>query len=152
MKGYSSFQTGWFLKLFMGNSPGKTEIRHSFSLKKAERLCSKKQIEKLFSDGNSFLVYPLRVIHSGYDFPEPYPAKAAFAVSKKLFKKSVQRNLIKRRMREAYRLNKHILQAGTPAQQAIIFIFIGKGITPFHVIEKAMQKSLYRIKNSTMNP
>ncbi len=135
----------------MENYSDKTGVHHDFSLKKSERLCSRKQIEKLFSSGNTFSVYPLRVIYSDFNFPEPHLAKAAFAVSKKSFKKSVQRNLIKRRMREAYRLNKHILQ-GMYSQKGVVFIFTGREILPFSVIEKAMQKSLGKLRNRNLNP
>ncbi len=114
-----------------------------FSFKKEERLCSKKQIEKLFSAGNTFLFYPLKVVWSEIELPEPLTAKVAFAVSKKLFKKAVQRNLIKRRMREAYRLNKHLLLSnGNSSPKAIFFIYVGKEIPDFRTIEKAMQRSL----------
>ena len=63
----------------MEDSLGKKEKHRNFSLKKSERLCSRKQLEKLFSVGTTFSAYPLRVVYSDYDFPEPYPAKAAFA-------------------------------------------------------------------------
>jgi ribonuclease P protein component len=125
-----------------------------FSFKKAERLCSKKQIEKLFSEGNSFLFYPLKVVYADIDFPEPFPAKTAFTVSKKRFNKAVQRNLIKRRMREAYRLNKHLLILDeNSSNKAVFFIYIGKEILDFHTIEKAMKRSLNTLaKVSTPNP
>ena len=125
-----------------------------FSFKKAERLCSKKQIEKLFSEGNSFLFYPLKVVYADIDFPEPFPAKTAFTVSKKRFNKAVQRNLIKRRMREAYRLNKHLLILDeNSSKKAVFFIYIGKEILDFHTIEKAMKRSLNTLaKVSTPNP
>lgn len=121
-----------------------------FSFKKAERLCSVKQIEKLFSEGNSFLFYPLKVVYAYFDFPEPYPAKAAFAVSKKRFKNAVRRNLIKRRMREAYRLNKHLLILDeNSSKKAVFFIYIGKEILDFQAIEKAMKRSLITLAKTT---
>jgi ribonuclease P protein component len=138
----------------MIDSPDKIPAKPRFSLKKEERLCSRIQIEKLFSAGASFLVYPLKVVYSEINFPEPFPAKAAFAVSKKLFKKAVRRNLIKRRMREAYRLNKHLLNSEKlSSQNAIMFIYVSKEILDFHSIEKAMKKSLQLIsKKSIQNP
>ncbi|MEE4286039.1 MAG: ribonuclease P protein component [Mariniphaga sp.] len=125
-----------------------------FSFKKAERLCSKKQIEKLFSEGNSFLFYPLKVVYADVDFSQPYPAKAAFTVSKKLFKTAVRRNLIKRRMREAYRLNKQLLvNEVISAKKIIFFIYIAKEILDFQTIEKAMKRSLAVLaKSTTPNP
>jgi ribonuclease P protein component len=125
-----------------------------FSFKKAERLCSKKQIEKLFSEGNSFLFYPLKVVYMDFDFPEPFPAKSAFSVSKKRFKTAVQRNLIKRRMREAYRLNKQLFTLDdNSSKKAVFFIYIGKEILDFQTIEKAMKRSLAALaKPSTPNP
>jgi ribonuclease P protein component len=125
-----------------------------FSFRKEERLRNKKQIEKLFSEGKTFLFYPLKVIYNEIEFPEPFPAKVAFAVSKKLFKKAVRRNLIRRRMREAYRLNKHLITpAGTSSKKAIFFIYISKEVLDFHSIEKAMQRSLAELaKKAIPNP
>ena len=80
----------------------------SFSLKKHEILRSKKKIKELFEDGSSFFVYPFKVyfLHE----QTAAPAQVLFSVSKKYFKRAVDRNLIKRRMREAYRLNKSIIE------------------------------------------
>src|SRR5271170_3084196 len=77
---------------------------HTF--KKEERLCNKKLIDGLFHSGSSFLCYPFKVSWLVVEEPRIYPAQIVFSVSKKRFKRAVDRNLIKRRMREAYRLNK----------------------------------------------
>lgn len=132
----------------MENSSEKIPSTTRFTFNKEERLCSKKQMDKLFSEGSSFLVYPLKVVYSNFEFPGPYPARAAFAVSKKLYKKAVQRNTIKRRMREAYRLNKHIFYSSEKIQKTVvIFIFIGKTNLDYNSIEKAIQKSLTILLN-----
>ncbi|MFW6246341.1 MAG: ribonuclease P protein component, partial [Tangfeifania sp.] len=89
----------------MENNP-KNNNNNRFTFQKKEKLCSKKQFDKLFADGSSFLVYPLKVVFIETELSGRYPAQAAFTVSKKLFKSAVKRNLLKRRMREAYRLNK----------------------------------------------
>ncbi len=114
-----------------------------YSFKKEERLCSKKQFDKLFLEGNSFLVYPIKVVYNETDFTGTYPVKAAFAVGKKSFKKAVSRNLIKRRMREAYRLNKHVLYSGAgDIKIAVAFIYIGKKIETYKKTEWAVAKSI----------
>lgn len=112
-----------------------------FTLHKEERLCSQKTIEDLFSLGESFLAYPLKVVFLKTDPSQPTPVQAAFTVSKRNFKRAVKRNLIKRRMREAYRLNKAVLYGELGAKQlnlAIMFVYIAKDITEYPGLEKAM--------------
>lgn len=77
--------------------------------RKAERLCSKKLIEELFSSGRSFYAYPFRLVWIPLESKLPFNSQLAISVKKKQFKKAVHRNLLKRRIREAYRNNKHSL-------------------------------------------
>jgi ribonuclease P protein component len=77
-----------------------------YTLKKEERLCNKKLIEGLYHSGSSFLCYPFKASWVFIDGPQQFPVQILFSVSKRRFKRAVDRNLIKRRMREAYRLNK----------------------------------------------
>jgi ribonuclease P protein component len=124
-------------------------INKKFSFSKKERLCSKKLFDKLFSEGSSLLAYPLQVLYYVTDHPGDHPAQAAFAASKKVYRKSVSRSLLKRRMREAYRLNKHILYERTEDKKLIIvFIYIGKTILKFHQIEKSVKRALSLISDS----
>lgn len=119
-----------------------------FTLKKDERLCRQKVLGELFTSGESFLVYPLKVVFLKTDASQPYPVQAAFAVSKRNFKRAVKRNLMKRRMREAYRLNKLALYDELAAKElhiAAMFIFIGKDLAEFAAIEKAMFSALKKI-------
>ena len=112
-----------------------------FTLKKEERLCSQKIIGELFTSGESFLAYPLKVVFLKTDTPEPYSVQAAFTVSKRNFKHAVKRNILKRRMREAYRLNKPSFYeelATKNLQLAIMFVYIGKDIAQYPAIEKGM--------------
>ncbi|MGM0621178.1 MAG: ribonuclease P protein component [Bacteroidota bacterium] len=136
----------FFLSLMKNEAAGESQMKTRFTLKKEERLCSKKQFDKLFAEGNTFLVYPLKVVFTETEFDGSYPAKAAFAVSKKLFKRAVKRNLIKRRMREAYRLNKPVFYSQVKQKKAaVIFIYIGKEIIEYQRIEKSMKTALAKI-------
>lgn len=122
------------------------EIELSFTLKKEERLSSKKIIDKLFTEGNSILQYPLKMVFLKTELPGNYSAQTAFTASKKLFKRAVHRNRIKRLLREAYRLNKHIIyQEFTHEQLAIFIIYIGKELPKFQQIETATKKGLKKI-------
>ncbi len=111
------------------------------TLHKEERLCSQNLIEELFTSGESFLSYPLKVVFLKTELQQPYPVQATFTVSKRNFKRAVKRNLLKRRIREAYRLNKPELYeeiAAKELQLAIMFVYIGKAMAEYPVIEKAM--------------
>ncbi len=74
-----------------------------------ERLKSEKSITALFETGKILSVFPVRLIYKFHPTAEKFPVKVGFAVPKKNFKHAVDRNLLKRRMREAYRLNKNLL-------------------------------------------
>ncbi len=120
---------------------------HKFSLKKSERLSRKKVIDKLFSEGNAFFSYPLKVIFLETELPVEYAVQAGFSVSKRNFKKAVQRNLLKRRMREAYRLNKHVVSSDIEGKQlAVMFIYSAKEIEDSQLIEKGMIKALKNLR------
>jgi len=119
-----------------------------FSFGKKERLCSKKVIEKLFSEGESFLSFPLKVVYLKTPLSSDTPVQIAFTASKKAFKKAVHRNLIKRRMRESYRLNKQLLEGfSSENQMAIFIIFIGKEIPEYSVFNQSMKKALKKLSN-----
>lgn len=137
----------------MDNIPGRKPRKIRYRLRKEERLRSKKLFEQLFDEGKSFLVYPLKVVWLEFNSPESARIKAAFAVSRKLYKKAVERNLIKRRMREAYRLNKHRLSCiETSAGKAVVFIYIGREIPEYQLLEKAVVRSLDNIIKAIQNP
>jgi ribonuclease P protein component len=74
---------------------------------KEERLRSRLLIGRIFADGSSFFLFPLAIHY--LELPAgtlPFPAQMTISVAKKRFKRAVDRNLLKRRLRELYRLNK----------------------------------------------
>jgi ribonuclease P protein component len=119
-----------------------------FTFNKQERLCSQKIIGDLFTSGNSFLSYPLKVVFLKNDSFQANPVQAAFSVSKRNFKRAVKRNLLKRRMRESYRLHKPKFYqdlAEKNIQISLMFVYVGKEILEYEVIEKATISALKKI-------
>jgi len=122
------------------------EGKADLSFRKNERLCSKKIIEKLFPEGKSIFVFPLKIIFIETQLPSKNPVQAAFTVGKRNFKRAVQRNLIKRRMREAYRLNKSKFYDEIGEKQiAVFFIYTGKTILEYSQIEAAVKKGMKKV-------
>ncbi|HTH82102.1 MAG TPA: ribonuclease P protein component [Mucilaginibacter sp.] len=119
------------------------------TFKKEERLCNKRLIDSLFHNGSSFLCYPFKASWLFIDEPQSSPAQILFSVSKKRYKRAVDRNLIKRRMREAYRLNKqqrlYDVLAGADKKIVLSVGYIGKEIADYELIEKKMQKLLSQL-------
>jgi len=120
-----------------------------YTFKKEERLCNKRLIDKLFHNGSSFLCYPFKASWQYNTEPQTYPAQILFSVSKKRYKHAVDRNLIKRLMRESYRLHKqqNLYQQLKTMDKAIILSvgFIGKEIAPYSFVEKKMLKLLAQL-------
>jgi ribonuclease P protein component len=120
----------------------------SFSLKKHEILRSKKKIKELFDNGSSFFLYPYKV----FFLPDPSLEnnKVLFSVSKKYFKRAVDRNLIRRRMREAYRLNKNILKSNEKdsLSKSIGLIYISKFKLPYIDIENKLKQVFVRLNKT----
>jgi ribonuclease P protein component len=111
------------------------------SFQKSERLCSRKTISLLFDEGNIFYTHAFKIVWCADPSSTEFPARVAFSVLKKEFRKAVDRNLIKRRMREAYRRNKQLLYEtlySLNIQIAFIIIFRGSDIPMYSEIEKSM--------------
>ena len=126
-------------------------VNRKFTFPKQERLSWKRHIDQLFAHGRSFVAFPLRVIYLPVE-EDALSARASVLISvpKKKFKRAVKRNLIKRRMREAYRIHKHELfdaLANNRQRMLVAFLYLDKEILPFSEIEKAMQKALDILHN-----
>ena len=124
------------------------------TLTKAERLCSKTMIERLFAGGNhSFPAFPLRIVYMWLE-PEEGTADASILISvpKKRFKRAVKRNLVKRQVREAYRRNKHllldVLKQHDGKRIAMAFIWIDNQIHSSEEVERKVNKLLTHIVES----
>ncbi len=111
----------------------------SQSFDKQEKLKSEKAISDLFLKGRSVSQYPLRLFFDKYELPENSKTKTAVSVSKRNFKKAVDRNLIKRLLREAYRINKSGLFNNTNGEYAFMILYIGKDIPDFDFINTKLK-------------
>jgi ribonuclease P protein component len=120
-----------------------------YTLDRAERLKSRKIIGAMFSQGGqSFGQYPLRLIYIPMaERRSEYPVQIAVSIAKKKFPKAVQRNRIRRQVREAWRLHKHRLyQAlGRDAPQfGFLVLYVAKEPLPYAEIEQAVQQIIRR--------
>ena len=123
-------------------------LKNTFT--KQERLKSKCYFDTIFSKGKSTKAYPIRAIYLGFTSENfdscnfiSNKTQVAFAVTKRKFKKATDRNRIKRQMREAYRLNKSLLNKN----MAIVFVYLPYEKSSYESIEKAMKKILENLNN-----
>jgi ribonuclease P protein component len=121
-----------------------------YTFKKEERLCSKKLLEELFNNGSSFLLYPFRVSWLPSVLNPDIPVQVVINVSKRKFKRAADRNLLKRRIREAYRLNKGELLYSFLQKnnlQIILSInYVGNEILEYVVIEKKLKAAFDKLR------
>lgn len=122
----------------------KPQGRTKFTFPKSERLTGKKSIEELFKVGSSFYIHPVILKYLRTDGT---CNKVVFAVSKKSQKRAVDRNLVKRRMREVYRLNKHLLEAKSNSFFNLAFIYTDQRILSYKEIEQRLSGLLTRLDN-----
>ncbi len=108
----------------------------SFTYSKDEKLKSKKLIETLFSEGKSVSKYPLRLVYHQVDFDNNVDLKISVSVSKKHFKKAVDRNYFKRVLRECYRLNKNLLNSNLEKKYCFMFLYQTKERLSFEEINQ----------------
>jgi ribonuclease P protein component len=124
-------------------------IKNKETFNKAERLCSKKEIEALFENGKSFYSFPFVVVWSFTDSAIPFPAQMAISVSKKGFRLAVTRNLIKRRMRESWRKNKFLLYDFLKSSdKKIVFTIIYResSVIDYFTIENSTKEMINKLQ------
>lgn len=114
-----------------------------YTLPKSERLHAEKSIKELFEKGSSFFLYPFKVMVLAEGKEGEGVNQALFSVAKKKIKKATGRNFIKRRMKEAYRLNKALL---APAGISLGFIFVGDPSMTFGDMEPKMKLALQKVQ------
>lgn len=119
---------------------------------KKEHLTGETRIKKLLSEGESFVVFPLRIVFiKQINNQKDTTVRVLFSVPKKRFKHAVDRNKIKRQLREVYRKNKAILWRhleGTDTTLDFAILYISNDHYPFKSLNKKMQESLTKIKDS----
>lgn len=116
---------------------------------KSEHLYGIKTIERLYNQGSVFVSYPFRVVYFMVeDKTESVPVRVMVGVSKKKFKNAVDRNRIKRLMRETYRLNKSRLiefMRENDLNVHLAFQYISDEVIPFAEMNSKMEKALTKL-------
>jgi len=125
----------------------------NFTYPKNERLKSKTTIGLLFSEGKSVSKYPLRLVYRQAEADSEEKIKIGVSVSKKYFKKAVDRNYFKRVLRETYRLNKHLLWENVQQPYSLMFFYQTKDKLSYEEINiktiQLFEKFLLQINKTT---
>ena len=112
-----------------------------YTFPKAEKLCKRDYIQQLFAKGEVVTSYPIRLLYTPIATLE-VPYQLLISVPKRTFKRAV----LKRRLREAYRLQKHLLPV-KEQPYVLAFIYIGKGKATYIEIENAVKTILSQFAN-----
>ena len=120
----------------------------SFAFPKHEKLKSRKVIAQLFSEGKSISKFPVKLLYvpceeaASERVQKSMVSQATFAVPKRHFKLAVTRNRIKRQLREAFRLHKHMLSEENGRKFALLFLYLGKDKPQYAQVEASISKLL----------
>ena len=125
----------------------------NFTYPKKERLKSKTTIGLLFSEGKSVSKYPLRLVYRQAEVDAAEKIKMGVSVSKKYFKRAVDRNYFKRVLRETYRLNKHLLLDNIQEPYSLMFFYQTKDKLSYEEINtktiQLFEKFLLQVNKTT---
>ncbi|WP_372795074.1 ribonuclease P protein component [Lutibacter sp.] len=126
-----------------------------FTLGIEEKLKSKKVIQQLFAEGNRVKSFPLQLIYLKKEHYSEFPIKVGFTVPKRAVKLAVNRNRIKRMMREVYRKNKQLFSENINEKYIFMFIYMTNDETKYDDLElsikKICDKFLIKIKEDEQN-
>ena len=122
-----------------------------FTLGNEERLKSNLSIQELLTNGRTVSLFPLKIYWNFSTDPhQKYPVRAAMNVPKRKFRRAVDRNLMRRRLREVYRLNKNLLYETLDQNQQkiqLIILLLSDEFIPYGQLEKDMHKILRLLVN-----
>ncbi|SRR5690606_30379678 len=118
-----------------------------YTFKKEERLCAKRSIDDLFTNGSSFVLYPFRIVYLRRPL-DGVPVQMLVSVAKRRFPRAVDRNLLKRRIRECYRLNKaaYLTPQNQQGQLLLAIQYIGKEVLSYDRIRSRLVEALANVK------
>jgi ribonuclease P protein component len=111
-----------------------------YTLGKEEKLKSRKLIEHLFGEGKRVKSFPLQLIYLQISHDSEFPIKVGFSVPKRVVKLAVDRNRIKRMMREVYRTNKYIISENVKKPYIFMFIYTNKEEPKYADLEEIFKK------------
>lgn len=121
----------------------------TFTYNKKEKLKSKKLLDELFTQGNSFVVFPMKIFFRVVENKLPDTTiQVGVGVSKKYFKHATKRNRVKRLLRETYRQNKlslHELLNNNDKQLTVFFLYIDKELISYQTLENKMKIALEKL-------
>jgi len=121
----------------------------SYSFPASRKLKSEKIISRLFQEGKPLFKYPIRLVYlTDANNESLEPIQYTVSVPKKRFKRAVDRNLLKRRMREGIRLNQHSLTLDhiEDSYLAIMMVYISDKVEPSTVIHRSIEKIMAKLQ------
>lgn len=142
--------------MFFVSSQSESELMANFKLYKSEKLCSKIEIERLYAQGTSLIAYPLRAVYLAVpagDTNHPVAARFLISIPKKRIRHAVGRVLLRRRTREAYRLNRDLLTPVVEQGKTVLigFNWVANDERNYATIERSMRELLSKIARTVQS-